>query len=120
MNIVFVTHGESKKMYTFEVPDFLVSRIQKGMYVLVETRKGPCVALAVTGVISGDGALDIAKTKGARFPLAPVVSVITPEVVNFIEEKFADAIVDLVGCRQEVRNVPLDEAMEEFWANRRN
>lgn len=115
MNIVFVIHGENKKMYAFEVPDFLVSRIKKGMHVLVETRKCPRVALAVTGVISGEGALDIAKMNGARIPLAPVVSVITPEVVSYIEKKFADAIADLVDCRQEVRNVPLDEAMEEFW-----
>lgn len=116
MNVVLVNHGDNKKMYAFEVPDFLVSRIKKAMYILVETRKGPRVALAVTGVISGEGALDIAKMNGARIPLAPVVSVITPEVVSYIEKKFADAIADLVGCRQEVRKVPLDEALEEFWA----
>ena len=103
MNIVFVNHGQSKKMYAFEVPDFLVSRIQKGMYVLVETRKGPCVALTVTGVISGEGALDIAQMNGARFPLAPVVSAITPEVIGYIEKKFADDVLALVKIRQEGR-----------------
>lgn len=103
MNIVFVNHGENKKMYAFEVPDFLVSRIKKGMYVLVETRKGPRVALAVTGVISGKGALDIAQMNGARFPLAPATSAITPEVIGYIEKKFADDVMALVKIRQEER-----------------
>lgn len=103
MNVVLVNHGDNKKMYAFEVPDFLVSRIKKAMYVLVETRKGPCVALTVTGVISGEGALDIAQMNGARFPLAPATSAITPEVIGYIEKKFADDVMALVKIRQEGR-----------------
>lgn len=115
MNIVFVKHGKKNKRYAFEVPDFLTTYIKKGMDVLVETKNGLRIAKAVTGVLSGDGVPDVVKMSRARTPLAPVVSVITPEVVSYIEKKFADAIVDLVGCRQEVRKVPLDEALEEFW-----
>lgn len=58
MNIVFVKHGKKNKRYAFEVPDFLVSRITKGMELLVETKNGLQIGTAVSGVISGDGALD--------------------------------------------------------------
>lgn len=87
MNIVFVKHGKKNKRYAFEVPDFLVSRITKGMELLVETKNGLQIGTAVSGVISGDGALDVARENGARVPLAPVVSIIPREVVRHVQER---------------------------------
>lgn len=87
MNIVFVKHGKKNKRYAFEVPDFLVSRITKGMELLVETKNGLQIGTAVSGVISGDGALDVAWENGAHAPLAPVVSIIPREVVRHVQER---------------------------------
>lgn len=85
MNIVFVKHGKKNKRYAFEVPDFLVSRVTKGMELLVEAKNGLQIGTAVSGVISGDGALDVARENGARVPLAPVVSIIPREVVQHVQ-----------------------------------
>ena len=87
MNIVFVKHGKKNKRYAFEVPDFLASRVTKGMELLLETKKGLQIGTAVSGVISGDGALDVALENGAHAPLAPVVSIIPREVVRHVQER---------------------------------
>lgn len=79
MNVVFVKHGCSKE-YCFEVPDRLVPYIQKGTTVLVETMRGLDTGTTTTGVITGDGARDIAENNGAYFPLKPVIS--------FLDDRF--------------------------------
>lgn len=73
MNVVFVRHGNSKE-YCFEVPENLVQYIKKDTVVLVETFRGLDVGTITTGVISGDGARDIAEKNGAYFPLKSVIS----------------------------------------------
>lgn len=83
MNIVFVRHGASKE-YCFEVPSELVPYIVRGMMVLVETQRGLDIGTTTTGVISGDGARDVADNKGAYFPLKSVVS--------FLDNRFRDVI----------------------------
>ena len=87
MHIVFVKHGKKNRRYAFEVPDFLASRVTKGMELLVETKKGLQIGTAVSGVISGDGSLDVARENGARVLLAPVVSIIPREVVRHVQER---------------------------------
>lgn len=57
------------------------------MELLVETKNGLQIGTAVSGVISGDGALDVARENGARVPLAPVVSIISREVVRHVQER---------------------------------
>lgn len=92
MNIVFVQHAGSGKKYAFEVPDFLVEYITPGMDVLVKNACGFRVVRVVSGVISGDGALDAAKLVGANEPMQPVISVITNEVFNHIRDEVLESI----------------------------
>ena len=99
MNIVFVKHGKKNKRYAFEVPDFLVSRVTKGMELLVDTKKGLQIGTAVSGVISGDGALDVARENGARVPLAPVVSIIPREVVRHVQEQMLTDIDAMIHAQ---------------------
>lgn len=53
MHIVFVKHGKKHKRYAFEVPDFLASRVKKGMELLVETKKGLQIGMAGRNVREG-------------------------------------------------------------------
>ena len=75
MNIVMVKHNGDNRQYCFEVPDGLVSKIKNGSRLLCATRRGQQPAIAQAGVISGDGAEDIARQNGAKFPLAKIVGV---------------------------------------------
>lgn len=87
MNIVFVKHAGNNKKYAFEVPDFLVEYIKPGMDVLVKNARGFCIAHTISGVISGNGALDAAKMLGMREPTQPVISIITDEVVKYVRDE---------------------------------
>lgn len=111
MNIVFVKHGKKNKRYAFDVPDFLAPRVTKGMELLVEAKNGLQIGMAVSGVISGDGALDVARENGAHIPLASVVSIIPREVVRHVQERmladigvmihahdFCDVAIGLMHC----------------------
>lgn len=74
MNIVLVKHSESPKQYAFYVPDELIPFVKKGQGVLCQTMRGLAYGETTTGVISGDGAKDIAIAHGAYIPLKPIVA----------------------------------------------
>ena len=82
MNIVFVKH-DSDKLFAFSVPKQLVPYLKKGQGVLCETMRGLAYGQTITGVISGEMALDFATANGAYFPLRPIV--------GFEHEYFAKA-----------------------------
>lgn len=73
MNIVIVKHNNSPKEFAFYVPDELVPYVKKGQGVLCQTMHGLAYATTTTGVISGDGAYDVAIANGAYIPLKPIV-----------------------------------------------
>lgn len=84
MNIIFCKHPNKSHQFAFTVPDNLVPYITKDMDVLVETKKGLQMARTVTGIFSGDGAMDVAKQNGAYEPIKPVVSIMSKEVIDVI------------------------------------
>lgn len=74
MNIVMVRHNNQPKEFAFYVPDELVPHIKRGQGVLCQTMRGLAYGTTTTGVISGDGAYDVAIANGAYFPMRPIVS----------------------------------------------
>lgn len=74
MNIVMVKHNNSPKEFAFYVPDELVPYVKKGQGVLCQTMHGLAYGTTMTGVISGDGAYDVAIANGAYIPLKPIVA----------------------------------------------
>ena len=74
MNIVLVKHNDSPKEFTFYVPDELIPFVKKGQGMLCSTIHGLAYATTTTGVISGDGAYDVAIANGAYIPLKPIVA----------------------------------------------
>lgn len=83
MNIIFAKHSGSKE-YVFSVPDNMAHRIKKGDILLVDTMRGDSIAIATTGVISGAGAIDIAKRSGAYQPLKRVITYANEAMQNWI------------------------------------
>lgn len=77
MDIVFVKHPASPRSFCFAVPDYLAPSIRKGVEVLCDTRKGIQIGTTQTGLVSGDGAKDLAKQNGVTFPLKSIVGVIS-------------------------------------------
>ena len=94
MNIIMVQHLGNKKTYTFAVPDKFVKYARKGATLFCDTRRGISPGVAVTGVISGDGAKDIAKRNGATFPLREIVGVrsLIPMSKIVIHERMSKSI----------------------------
>ena len=84
MNIIFAKHATHQKRFAFIVPNELVPHIKKDMDVLVETKKGLQMARTVTGIFTGDGAMDVATQNGAYMPLKPVVSIVSKEMLAVI------------------------------------
>lgn len=87
MNIIFARHDGCQKDFCWQVPDNLKDYISKGDILHVETMRGLDIATAATGVISGDGARDIAESKGAYFPLKSVVSFVNKDLEKYILHK---------------------------------
>lgn len=95
MNIIFVKHGTSRE-FAFRVPNELAPYIKKGQGVLCNTMRGLDYGTTTTGVISGDGALDIALKNGAYLPLKPIVgfehdilrNAVINECIAKLSEKF--------------------------------
>lgn len=86
MNIVLVKHNQfSPKRYCFFVPDKFVYVIHKDDKVLCDTSYGTEYGIATTGVISGEGAMDIAKLNGATFPLKEICGVV--KIINMNQIK---------------------------------
>lgn len=84
MNVIFARHDGCQKDFCWQVPDNLKNYISKSDILLVDTMGGLDIATAITGVISGDGARDIAENKGAYFPLKSVVSFANDELRRYI------------------------------------
>lgn len=91
MNIVFVKYDKPKE-YCFVVPEELVPYIKKGMKVLTETMYGLDVGTTTTGVITGEGARDLAINSGAYFPLKPVVSFLDDLLADVVRKEVKDKI----------------------------
>jgi hypothetical protein len=96
VNVVFVKHPGCRNKYAFSVPDNLVPYVKKGTDMLVETRHGLELAQAVTGVLCGEGAEDIALQGGAHLPLSPVVCVVTKQMFDAIRMKVEQDIMNKV------------------------
>jgi hypothetical protein len=77
-----VKHNDQPKEFAFYVPDELVPYIKKGQGVLCQTMRGLAYGTTTTGVISGDGARDVAIAHGAYIPLKPIVAFEHPELAN--------------------------------------
>ena len=82
MNIVLVKHNNNPKEFAFYVPEELLPYVKKGSGVLCKTTHGLAYGTATTGVISGDGARDVALAHGAHIPLKPIVGFEHPAFVN--------------------------------------
>lgn len=80
MNIVFAKHSNQAKVFCFSVPDCMVPHIANGTDVLVDTARGKSMATTTTGVISGAGAVDLARQNGATEPLRSVLSFVDPMI----------------------------------------
>ena len=74
MNIVLVKHNDHPKQFAFYVPDELIPFVKKDQGVLCQTMRGLAYGTTTTGVITGDGAKDIAIANGAYIPLKPIVA----------------------------------------------
>lgn len=74
MNVVLVKHNDQPKQFAFYVPDELIPFVKKDQGVLCQTMRGLAYGTTTTGVITGDGAKDIAIANGAYIPLKPIVA----------------------------------------------
>lgn len=92
MNIIFAKHYAAKA-FAFEVPEHLAGRLKKGDILLVNTNRGDELATATTGVIGGEGAMDIAKANGAYEPLKSVISYLSPEMEKYIMVRARDRVI---------------------------
>ena len=82
MNIVLVKHNNNPKEFAFYVPEELLPYVKKGSGVLCKTTHGLAYGTATTGVISGDGARDVALAHGAHIPLKPIVGIDHPALAE--------------------------------------
>ena len=82
MNIVLVKHNNNPKEFAFYVPEELLPYVKKGSGVLCKTTHGLAYGTATTGVISGDGARDVALAHGAYIPIKPIVGIDHPELAE--------------------------------------
>lgn len=103
MNIVFAKHDNCDKEFCFEAPEGMT--VNKGDILLVDTMHGNTVATATTGIISGEGAKDIALKAGAYFPLKKVLSCTGMQVRRYIEEKVREEIIE--NIRRSLNNSDL-------------
>jgi hypothetical protein len=96
MNIVFVQHFTGPE-YAFAVPEELVPYVRKGVLAVVETMRGVDVGEVKTDIISGPGALDVAKQRGAYEPLKNVIGIDYPILQRVFYNKADRALRDKFG-----------------------
>ena len=80
MNIVFAKHEKQNREFLFEVPGGM--DIKKGDILYVETMKGPCVAVATSGMMPGNE--ELITRFGAYMPLKKVITYANEEIQNYI------------------------------------
>lgn len=98
MNIIFARHDGCQKDFCWQVPDNLKDYISKGDILLVNTMRGLDIATATTGVVSGDGAMDIASSSGAYFPLKSVVSFVNKDLKRYIANQIKMKVAQSVNA----------------------
>lgn len=97
MNIIFAKHDTATATeYAFLVPDGMAKHIKQGDILWVDTMYGERVAVATTGVLSGDGARDIALRHGAYEPMKSVISYANAEMRKWIVRNATSAIAKAV------------------------
>lgn len=109
MNIVFVKHPATARSFCFAVPDHIAPFIHKGVEVLCDTRNGIQIGTAQTGIITGDGAKDLAKQNGATFPLKNVVGVASS--VDMVDIKIPNYLKHSVPSSEKIAR-RMDELKE--------
>lgn len=104
MNIVFVKHGTSRE-FAFRVPDEMATYIKKDQGVLCDTIRGLDYGTTTTGVINGDGALDIAIKNGAYLPLKSIIGIEHPAFANSAEIRriVTDEVVQKISAAFRVK-----------------
>ena len=100
MNIVFAKHGMIGPAYCFEVPDQMVKHIKVGTELYVDTMQGASMATATTGVVTGDGAEDVARQNGAYFPLKQVLSFLNKDMIRYVENSLMRRIRDVLTVEE--------------------
>lgn len=93
VNIVFAKHDGVNKKFCWSVPDGLVDKIKKGDILLVDTVRGVQIAIATSGVISGEGASDVAQQAGA-ICLKSVISAVDDRLYRYVHEKVVSEIIE--------------------------
>lgn len=106
MNIIFGRHEGCNKDFCWEVPNSMKNYISKGDILLVETRNGLDIAVAITGIINGDGVKDIAENKGAYFPLKSVVSFANKPMKQYIYNWYKNMIIGYMHNHQCFNELP--------------
>lgn len=105
MNIVLVQHKKGSRVYAFSVSDELAPYVKKGQGVLCETMRGIQYGTTFSGLISGDGALDVAVDYGAYFPLKPIIGfehpalAQAPSLRQVVRTEFLDSISNTFGAK---------------------
>lgn len=97
MNVIYGKHDGCSKEFVWEVPGEMKDYILKGDLLLVDTARGIDVVTATTGVISGDGARDVAEKNGAYFPLKRVISFVDSNLKVVLIEKYKRAMIEHVA-----------------------
>lgn len=107
MNIAFVKlDGCDRKEYCFEVPDCLLPYIKKGTKVRCDTIRGNQLGTVTVSPMSGDGAKEIAKENGARFPLKKIIGAIV--MVPISDIKVPSRVARSIPGAEKLRNRMLE------------
>lgn len=98
MNIIFARYDSNAQRYCFYVPESVTKKIEEGDILKVQTRYGNKFAIAITGIISGEGTDEVARMNGASFPLEPVLLHIPKDAHDFIIQQYLKGLLGGVEC----------------------
>ena len=74
MNVAMVKHGNSEKIYWFEVPAHLSDAIKPGIRVACHTARGRKYGIVVGSVVNKADVHELMVASGATFPLRQIVA----------------------------------------------
>ena len=74
MNVAMVKHGNSEKIYWFEVPARLSDAIKPGIRVACHTARGRKYGIVVGSVVNKADVHELMVASGATFPLRQIVA----------------------------------------------
>lgn len=89
MRIVIAHHIGNETNYVWEVPPH-IEKIKVDDMLYTETDQ---IVIAKTGIIEGEGAVDVAKMNGARFPLKKVTKIIERKLYNYIKRQAISEVI---------------------------